>query len=45
MAKYWIALVNFDRLSGLFSGVVFHSDAKILPLAHYDLIIGMDWLV
>jgi len=29
----------------VYSGCCFHSDAKILPLAYYDLIIGMDWLV
>jgi len=25
-------------------GCVFQSDLKILPLLHYDLIVGMDWL-
>jgi len=22
----------------------FHTDAKVLPLAHYDMVVGMDWL-
>lgn len=26
-------------------GCSFHIDAKILPVAHYNLIVGMDWLV
>lgn len=36
---------QFPQLEWSVQGCSFHSDAKILPLAHYDLIIGMDWLV
>jgi hypothetical protein len=35
---------NFLQLEWSVQGCCFRSDAKVLPLAHYDLVVGMDWL-
>jgi len=34
----------FSALQWTTNGCSFHSEAKVLPLAHYDMIVGMDWL-
>jgi hypothetical protein len=36
---------QFQQLEWSIQGCSFGIDAKILPLAHYDLIVGMDWLM
>jgi hypothetical protein len=36
---------QFQWLKWSVQGRSFSTDAKILPLAHYDLIVGMDWLM
>ncbi|CAD6336222.1 unnamed protein product [Miscanthus lutarioriparius] len=35
---------TFLQLEWEAQGCSFHTDAKVLPLAHYDLVVGMDWL-
>ena len=35
---------TFLQLEWEVQGCSFHTDAKVLPLAHYDLVVVMDWL-
>ena len=35
---------NFLQLEWAVQGCSFRTDAKVLPLAHYDMVVGMDWL-
>ena len=35
---------TFLQLEWEVQGCSFHTDAKVLPLAHYDMVVGMDWL-
>jgi hypothetical protein len=35
---------TFLQLAWEVQGCSFHTDAKVLPLAHYDMVVGMDWL-
>ena len=35
---------TFLQLQWEVQGCSFYTDAKVLPLAHYDLVVGMDWL-
>ena len=38
------SVIEILQLSWTVQGCTFQSDAKVLSLAHFDIIVGMDWL-
>jgi hypothetical protein len=44
MYSLFSVTLKFYSSLGQFRGVLFQFDAKVLSLAHFDIIVGMDWL-